>query len=150
MLKVLIAEDNVILADIMEEYLMARGYYVCGIASTVDDAVAIADLHKPDLAVLDYRMARGEYGSQIRARLKDKTSMGILYASGDHLDKKLTQEHGDACIEKPYGMSELVSALEIVQDIRSRKVISSARFPQGFHLLGIPASGTTTHNRRRA
>ena len=34
MLKVLIAEDNLIIADMMEEILVRNGYEVCGIGRT--------------------------------------------------------------------------------------------------------------------
>ena len=38
MLKVLIAEDDLTIADMIEETLVAHGYEVCGIAITVADA----------------------------------------------------------------------------------------------------------------
>ncbi len=41
MLKVLIAEDELLIADQLEEALVASGYEVCGIARTVDDAVVL-------------------------------------------------------------------------------------------------------------
>ena len=65
MKKVLIAEDNVLIADMLEDFLVSGGYEVCGIARTVDEAVALADLHKPDLAVLDFRLADGGYGRKL-------------------------------------------------------------------------------------
>jgi two-component system, response regulator PdtaR len=139
-LKVLIAEDNFILADILEDYLVSQGYDVCGIASTVDQAVNLADLHKPDLAVLDFRLADGEYGSQIRARLKDKSMIGILYASGDPLNK-LTTEHGEAYIKKPYGLNDIVRGLRIIREIKISGTSNRSAFPTSFHLLKKPDEG---------
>ncbi len=69
MLKVLIAEDELMIADLLEETLIMSGYEVCGIARTVDQAVALAELHKPDLAVLDVRLARGGRGPEIARQL---------------------------------------------------------------------------------
>ena len=40
--------DNVLIADILEDCLVSGGYDVCGVARTVDEAIALADLHKPD------------------------------------------------------------------------------------------------------
>ena len=57
MLRVLIAEDDLMIADLAEEILIDAGYEVCGIARTVAEAVALAHKHKPDLAVLDFRLA---------------------------------------------------------------------------------------------
>jgi response regulator of citrate/malate metabolism len=49
MLKVMIAEDDLMMADMLEEVLVAGGYKVCGIARTVDKAVELGKRHKPDL-----------------------------------------------------------------------------------------------------
>ncbi len=139
MLKVLVAEDNLLLADMLEDFLISEGYDVCGLARTVDEAVKLADLHKPDLAVLDFRLAGGEYGSQIRPLLKDKINMGILYVSGDPLAGKLSTIDGDAYIQKPYGMNDLSRALRIIQEIRTNVTASPEVFPKGFHLLRQPS-----------
>jgi len=138
MLKVLIAEDNVMLADILEDSLVLGGYEVCGIAYTVDEAVALADLHKPDLAVLDFRLADGGYGSQIRQRTQDKNTMGILYVSADHLNDILTRADGEAYIQKPYGIDDLLEAVRIVHAIKTNSVVSPILFPKNFHLLEDP------------
>jgi two-component system, response regulator PdtaR len=58
MLKAMIAEDDLLLADMLEEALIERGYDVCGIANTVEKAVELFDRHNPDLAVLDIRWPR--------------------------------------------------------------------------------------------
>ncbi len=134
MLKLLIVEDSVLLADMLEGFFVSNGFDVCGVAYTVKEAVTLADIHKPDLAVLDFRLSHGEYGSQIRPLLKNK-SLGILYVSGDPLQNRLTKVDGDAYIQKPYGMFDLIRALQIVYDIKTDVDISPSRFPKGFHLL---------------
>lgn len=136
MKKVLIAEDNVLIADMLEDFLVSGGYEVCGIARTVDEAVALADLHKPDLAVLDFRLADGGYGSEIGPRLKDRGRLGILYATGNGADDGLTMADGQAYIGKPYRMQDMLRALNIVDEIRTTKGgFSSSPFPENFHLL---------------
>ena len=137
--KILIVEDNLILADFLEDFLIIENYAVCGIAGSVAQAVVLANIHKPDLAVMDFRLANGSFSTEIRPLLKDR-SMGILYVSGDILENRLTSDDGDACIQKPYGMRDLISALQIVQGIRTKKDISAIRFPKGFHLLEDPLS----------
>ena len=49
MLKVLIAEDDLMIADAAEEALLEWGYEVCGIARTVNEAVALGRLTSPIL-----------------------------------------------------------------------------------------------------
>ncbi len=135
MLKVLIAEDSILLADMLESFLEDEGYNVCGIASTVNEAVMLVDLHQPDIAILDYRLADGDFGSQIPPLLKHKLSMGILYVSGDPLNTILTENDGDAYIQKPYGMQDLIRALDIIVEMKSGHIVAPSMFPRGFNIL---------------
>lgn len=138
-LKVLIAEDELMIADWLEETLTASGYQVCGIARTVDEAVALADLHNPDLAVFDVRLARGGRGPEIARRVSNRGTMGILYATGDDVrNSTLTRADGNASIAKPYRNEDVVDALVIVQEIMTGGTVDRA-FPTGFRLL--PAGG---------
>ena len=45
MLKVLIAEDDLMIADMSEDVLVEHGYEVCGIGCTVDQAVTLGRHH---------------------------------------------------------------------------------------------------------
>jgi len=69
MLKVLIVEDDLMLADFAEEILVEHGYQVSGIARTVADAVAQTRHCHPDLVILDLRLADGGLGTEVAAQL---------------------------------------------------------------------------------
>jgi DNA-binding response OmpR family regulator len=56
---VMIAEDDLLMADMLEDVLIGGGYEVCGIARTVEQAVELGERYKPDLAILDIRLAEG-------------------------------------------------------------------------------------------
>jgi len=51
MLRVMIAEDDLVMADMLADVLVHNGYEVCGIARTVDKAVDLFEHHEPDLAI---------------------------------------------------------------------------------------------------
>jgi DNA-binding response OmpR family regulator len=120
---------------IVEETLTMSGYEVCGIARTVDEAVALADLHKPDLAVLDVRLAQGNRGPDIALRLSDRGTIGILYATGEDARRStLTLADGSAAITKPYQVEDVVRALAIVREIMTLGT-ATPPFPLGFRLL---------------
>ena len=133
MLKVLIAEDELLIADQLEETLVAAGYEVCGIARTVEEAVVLGELHKPDLAVLDVRLAKGGQGPEIARRLNGKANFGILYATGT-ANRTLTQTDGDAVISKPFRPDDLIRALGLVWEIAKAGTITPP-FPLGFRIL---------------
>jgi len=138
MAKVLIAEDDLMIADMTEAILVAQGYEVCGIARTVADAVALGRDHKPDLAVIDLRLADGGLGTAIASQLGARGRLGILYATGNISHVTLTAANGDACITKPYRPADLLRSLEIVADIVATGT-ASPPFPRGFKVLH-PAS----------
>jgi len=143
MLKVLIAEDELMIADLLEEALTKSGYEVCGIARTVDEAVALTELHQPDLAVFDVRLARGGRGPEIARRIRNRGTMGILYATGDDVrHSTLTCADGNAAIAKPYRSEDVVRALIIIQEIMTAGTATGS-FPMGFRLLPASSARTT-------
>jgi DNA-binding response OmpR family regulator len=137
MAKVLIAEDDLMIADMVEEMLVERGYEVCGIARTVAEAVALGRRHNPDLAVLDMRLADGGLGTEIAAQLGGLGRVGVLYASGNITDAMKTIIDGDACLAKPYRSADLLRSLEIVAEIVATGT-ASPPFPRGFKMLPSP------------
>jgi two-component system, response regulator PdtaR len=139
MFRVLIAEDQLIMAELLEIILTASGYEVCGIARTVDEAVALGELHKPDLAVLDVQLASSGRGPEIARRLKSRGKFGVLYTTGeDARNSRLTLADGEASIVKPYSAEDLVRALEIVREIATGGT-ATPPFPPGFRLLSAAA-----------
>jgi two-component system, response regulator PdtaR len=135
MLRVLIAEDQSMIADLLEVVLTESGYEVCGIARTVDEGVALGKLHKPDLAVLDVRLARGGRSPEIARRLNSRGKFGVLYTTGeDSRISTLTLTDGEASIAKPYSAEDLIRSLEIVRMIATGGT-PTPPFPPGFRLL---------------
>ena len=134
MLKVLIVEDDLMLADFAEEILVGHGYEVSGIARTVPDAVALAARSKPDLVILDLRLADGGLGTDVAAQLPPCGRPGILYATGNMSQVALTSADGDACLAKPYRSADLLRGLEIVAGIVATGK-AQLPFPRGFQVL---------------
>ncbi|WGJ15265.1 response regulator [Methylocapsa sp. D3K7] len=133
-LKVLIAEDNFMIADMAEEVLVEHGFEVCGIAGTVEETVALGKLHKPDLAIIDYQLADGGLGTEAATRLLANGDVGILYATGNYSTGALKDADGHATIGKPYRPEDLICALEIVADLKANGATVRA-FPHGFQVL---------------
>ena len=132
MLKVLIVEDDLMLADFAEEIIVEQGYEVSGIARTVTDAVALARRCRPDLVILDLRLADGGLGTEVAAQLPAVGRPGILYVTGNMSQVALI--HGDACLAKPYRSVDLLRSLEIVAGIVATGK-AQPPCPRGCHLL---------------
>ena len=131
---VLIVEDDLMTADMVEETLVAAGYTVCGIARTVNEALVLGRLHKPNLAVIDMRLADGGFGTEVAGLLDPDRKMGILYATGNISRIMLTAANGHACLAKPFRPEDLVRSLEIVANFVATGKAPSSR-PPGFEML---------------
>jgi DNA-binding response OmpR family regulator len=119
----MVVEDDLMIADSLEETLVEAGYTVCGIACTVAQAVKLGNAHCPDLAILDLRLAEGGLGTDIVPLLTDCNRIGILYATGND-NIPLTQADGDVCLRKPYLPRDVLGALQMVQQIVAGKAVS--------------------------
>ncbi len=132
--KIMIVEDELLIADVVASTLENAGYRVCGIARTVSEAVTLAKLQSPNLAVIDFTLEDGELGTDIAPQLEGTRTMGILYASGNIARVLLSTTDGEACLKRPYRSEDLVRSLEIVDELfRTGK--ASQPFPVRFQPL---------------
>jgi DNA-binding response OmpR family regulator len=56
---VLIVEDDPLIAISLQMVLEDEGYEVCGVAATERQAISLGLTHRPDVAVVDVRLAEG-------------------------------------------------------------------------------------------
>jgi CheY-like chemotaxis protein len=136
-MQVLVVEDDVMLADCLGETLLDNGHVVCGVTSTVAQAVALARQHHPDIAIVDMQLRGGERGSDIADQLAESGDLGqtgILYVTGEAERVVREARIGHACLSKPYTLAALAAALGIVQEI-AREGGTSRTLPRGMRLL---------------
>jgi CheY-like chemotaxis protein len=114
---VIIVEDDVMIAEILEEFLIDGGYTVCANVRTVAKAIEKAAEFKPDLFVLDMQLADNGFGSEVAAQIDRSYNPGIIYATGSGTMQDLTQENGHAYISKPYRCKDILLGLAIATDL---------------------------------
>lgn len=61
-LNILVVEDEAMVAMLIEDALTLHGHHVVGVVDTLADALAVADRHRPDIALCDVRLALGDNG----------------------------------------------------------------------------------------
>lgn len=114
--RILIVEDDTLIAQELEIRLIDLGYEIAGIASSGSEAVALADELKPALVLMDI-MLKGEMdGIQAADEITRRIQIPIIYLSA-FTDKitlqraKITEPYG--YIVKPFNERELLANIEI-------------------------------------
>jgi len=107
--RILIVEDEPILAIALQDMLEGLGYEVVGPAFRVDPALALAGGAAIDGAILDVNMGDGDsYG--IAATLA-KRGIPYLFATGYGRDGLEPGHEGTPVLEKPYREKQVEEAL---------------------------------------
>ncbi len=109
MRKILVAEDNVEISDMMKSYLTKAGHEVYQ-AFDGSEALTVASKIKPDLMLLDIMMPKID-GYIVCERLRKSTNMPIIVVSArvSEEDKVRMFDLGaDDYITKPFSFKEMV------------------------------------------
>jgi two-component system cell cycle sensor histidine kinase/response regulator CckA len=97
--KILIVEDEAILALDLKAQLETMGYNVVGTATSGETALEEADRRKPDLVLMDVKINGAIDGVETTRILKTRMDIPILYCTA-YSDKELLKR---VKITKPYG-----------------------------------------------
>lgn len=144
--RILLVEDEPIIADIVREYLLQSGFQV-DLAGDGFTALRLAAERKPDLIVLD-RMLPGLDGVEVCRRLRQSMAVPVimLTALGSEDDRILGLEAGaDDYITKPFSPRELVLRVRSVL----RRTIAEFTPEPAVEVAGFdldPAARTVSHH----
>ncbi|MEE8574915.1 MAG: response regulator [Thermodesulfobacteriota bacterium] len=114
--KIMVVDDEIILAEGIKCDLEELGYNVPFIALTADEAIKGAEEYQPDLILMDI-MLKGEKDGIMAAEEINKTrDVAVVYLTAYSDDEtlsraKVTEPYG--YIVKPYQKSELHSSIEM-------------------------------------
>jgi PAS domain S-box-containing protein len=114
--RILIVEDEAIVADDLADTLRSMGYVVVAIARSGEHAVEIAGDLVPDLVLMDIRLGGAMDGVEAAGRIRHNRDVPIIYLTA-HSDKETTrrakQTEPFGYIIKPFKAPELRCAIEI-------------------------------------
>ena len=81
--KVLIVEDEPLIAESLCELLGERDYDVVGTAKDTEQAFALAERGRPDVAVVDVRLADSIDGISLAMELASRYGTVVLFMTGN-------------------------------------------------------------------
>ena len=127
MLKILVVEDDGLFADTLKHLIeLNPRYTVTGIADDGEAALAAVEERRPDLALVDLRLARGSTGFSVAAKLGE---LGIpcLFTTGSAPSFPLP-DLALGCLAKPFSEEDLVRTLKAAEDmLRGRECLRPSR-----------------------
>ena len=116
-LRILIVEDDRMIAFLLGEVLRGMGHAVCGSEGSEDEAIAAALRCKPDLMIVDAHLGDGSGVAVVDAVVKNGP-VPHLFVSGDVI--RIKKLRPDAIvIQKPYFENDLARAIQqaMLQDL---------------------------------
>jgi DNA-binding NtrC family response regulator len=114
--RVLIVEDEALIALHLEQIVLDAGHSVVGIAFDPEEAEALAAKQRPDFAFVDMRLRNGGDGLQVARHLRDVYDVPSILVSGN-LDARSTEAAASilpvAMIGKPFMPITIAGAIEL-------------------------------------
>ncbi len=115
MFKILIVEDEPIIAADIQDLLVSEGYTVIGIAHRGEDALDMLSTRKPDFAMLDINLAGHLTGIDVAEHIHDHYKIPYLFLTSFDDEKTLTEAQRYA----PYGF--------LVKPFQDRTLLTSIK-----------------------
>ena len=110
--RVLIVEDDYLVASQAEAALSESGFEVIGIADSVAEALQLAGKSKPDIVIMDIRLRGSPDGIEGARALLNQHGARCIFATAHHDADTLRRAEATAplgWLRKPYGVAALVS-----------------------------------------
>jgi DNA-binding NtrC family response regulator len=124
--KILIVEDEFIIADDLSYMLKNAGYEVCGIAYSFDEALQMVTKYQPELILLDIHLKGKLTGIDLARRLGE-LNIAFVYLSANSNQKileeaKATNPYG--FMVKPFREKDVLVSLEIAQYLHEQNALA--------------------------
>jgi AmiR/NasT family two-component response regulator len=112
-IKILVAEDEALIRMDLVEMLIEAGYEVVAEAADGAQAIELAQLHKPDLAILDVKMPVLDGISAAEKIISIAPVLMLTAFSQRELVERARDAGVMAYVVKPFSIGDLVPAIEI-------------------------------------
>jgi DNA-binding LytR/AlgR family response regulator len=114
-LKVLIVEDELIVAEDLKSMLQSYGYENSGIAYNYTEAIDVLDKSGVDVALLDINLGGNKTGVDVAKYIREKFQIPIIFISSnsDPISVKATKEvKPNGYLVKPFRKEDIFTAIE--------------------------------------
>ncbi len=114
-IKILLVEDEFIIADYMQDCLQKLGYDVVDVCLNYEEAIAGLEKHKPDIALVDITLKGTKTGIEVGNYIKQNMDMPFVFCTS-HNDRATIDEAKQtlpyAYLIKPFSEEDLYAVIE--------------------------------------
>jgi CheY-like chemotaxis protein len=115
-MRILIVEDEPIIALGTQADLEMAGHSVVGLAMTSEEAIDLAACCRPDLVLMDIWLAKGN-GVEAARAIHTRWAIPSLFATS-HVEHSVASCHAAVgCLRKPYDDRSLVRSIQVVEQV---------------------------------
>lgn len=140
--RILIVEDELIIAEDIRTTLAGLGYNVTGVALNADEAETLLAGTKPDLVMLDIRLGGARDGIDLAAVIREKYRIPFIFLTS-YGDRETVERAGrmlpDGYLLKPFTDRDLFAAIEMA-------LFRRASAEQGGEKIVAKSSGETMND----
>lgn len=112
-LRVLIVEDEALIAMLLADSLEGAGHAVVGPAASMAEAMEFCAGAPPDLALLDITLRGRGSGVDLACALSERWGVVSIFASGMMLDDRRARSVALGLIRKPFGVQTVLRSVEL-------------------------------------
>ena len=122
--KILIVEDEIIIAMEIQIRLEAAGFAVCGIATTGEKAILAYREKAPDLILMDITLRGSMDGLEAAERILSERPVPVIFlsaAENETVRKRIDGMPGGSFLSKPFDEIDLIAAVRRMLQFGSEK-----------------------------
>jgi len=111
-LRLIIVEDDALVVLGMALVLEELGCEVCGVAANAQDGIELAELHRPDLALVDVALAGGSCGLEATREISGRLGISVIVCSAHASADDAHSAGATRFLMKPFDVSALWEAVQ--------------------------------------
>jgi len=115
--RVLIVDDEFLIVMGLSLVIEEMGMEVCASAATAEDAVALAQRHRPSIVLMDMRLQGEKDGVDAALAIHETVGSKVIFITGSREQatcSRINLDHPSAVLYKPVSDGQLRAAIEKV------------------------------------
>jgi DNA-binding NarL/FixJ family response regulator len=112
---VLVVDDEFLIAEGLRMQVEDMGLEVCATAAAADEAIALAQLHRPMVVLMDMRLQGDKDGVDAALAIHDTVGSKVIFVTGSREPStmaRIQEDHPSAVLFKPVSDHQLRAAIE--------------------------------------